>query len=225
MPRISTRTRLLTALTTALVTCGLVAAAAPAQALTWDHARTNSLHFTVAGKRYLLSEVAVGQKQTTEHIGQHTGTDWSHWRITIKDTHGHVLHRADRNLYKATAILTTFSVTGFRTAEAFKTAEHRALTITEAHAKTAFLRGLRRESIDADQESKIGQVINYLNTLPASASPDFNDVTVIHSNEYRGSVTVSGSDATHWSIIVRDAQDGIGSFYDNATGASTRFYL
>lgn len=225
MLRIPTRTRVVTLLTTALVTAGLVAAAAPAQALTWDHDRTDSLHFTVAGKHYLLSEVAIGQQQTTVHVGQHTGTVWSQWRVTIKDNRGHVLDRVDRHLYKETAILTAFSVGDFRTVKAFRAAEHRALTVTAAHAKAAYFKGLRLESVDADQESNIGQVIDYLDTLPAGAKPDFGDVAVIHSNEYRGSVTVSGSDAKHWSIIVRDTQDGVGSFYDSATGSGTRFSI
>jgi hypothetical protein len=225
MVRIPTRIRVMTLLTTALLTGGLVASAVPAQALTWDHDRTNSLHFTVAGKRYQLSEVAIGQQQTTVHVGQHTGTVWSHWRITIKDNHRHVLKRVDRHLYKETAIFAAFGVVGFRTVKAFRAAEHRALTITGARANTAYFKGLRLESIDADQETNVGQVIDYLDTLPAGAEPDFNAVTVIHSNEYRGSVTVSGSDAKHWSIIVRDAQDGVGSFYDSATGAGTRFSI
>lgn len=225
MLRTPTRIRLVTLLAAASAACGVLAAAAPAQALTWDHDRTSSLHFTVAGKRYLLSEVAIGHQRTTVHVGQHSGTVWTHWRITFTDDHGHVLERVDRHLYKETAIVAAFSGDGFRTVEAFTAAERRALTITATRAKKAYFRGLRLESIDADQESDIGQVVDYLGGLPAGEEPDFDAVTAIHSNEYQGSVTIAGSDATHWSVIVRDTQDGIGSFYDAATGSGTRFAI
>ena len=225
MPRTSTRTRLAVLLAAALATAGVLAAAVPAQAVTWDHERTGSLHFTVAGARYQLHETAIGQQQTTVHIGQHTGTVWSNWRITIRDDHGHLLTRVTRHLYKETALRTALSVDAFPTVKAFRAAEHRALTITTARAKATYFRELRSESIDADQETNVGQVLDYLQTLPADAKPDFDAVTAVHSPEYPGSVTISGTDRTHWSIIVRNTRDGIGSFYDAATGSSTRYYL
>jgi hypothetical protein len=224
MTRLSHRTRVLALLTAALVTGGLLASAAPAGAVTWDHDRSESSHFTVAGKRYTLSTTAIGQQLTTVHIGQSTGTVWSYWRITIKDDRGHVQHRVTRGLHKETAIVTALS-RDFRTEHAYEVAAHRALTISAARAKSAYFKGLRIESVDADQETNIGQIFNYLDTLPAGAKPDFDAVTVIHSNEYRGSVSVYGSDAKHWVVVVRDTQDGVGSFYDSATGTGTRFSI
>jgi hypothetical protein len=225
MPQIRTRTRVAALLTAALVTCGVLAVSSPAEARTWDHDRTDTVRFTVAGKPWTLREVAVGHEQQTIHVGQHSGTVWSRYRLTFKDDHGHVLDRVERHLYKQSAIAAAFSGRHFATVSAFRSAKHRALTITAARAKAQYLKGLRLESIDADVETNIGQVLDYLQTLPADAKPDFDAVVTIHSNEYRGSVTISGTDRKHWSVIVRDTQDGRGTFYDAATGSGSTYFL
>lgn len=218
MSWVSRRARVLPLLAAVLVTGGLLASAAPAQALTFDHDRSETWHFTVAGKRYTLNTTAIGQQQTTVQVGQHSGTVWFRWRITIKDEHGHVQHRVDRRLYKMEAIVGALSH-DYRTVRSYRAALHSALTISSERAKSEWFRDLRIESVNADLESNIGRVFDYLDSLPAGAKPDFNDVEVIHSKQYRGSVSVYGNDAKHWAVIIRDTQDHVHGFYDNATGA------
>jgi hypothetical protein len=215
-----------TALATAalLTTAAFAATAASANAVTFDNepVRTTA-HFTVAGHPYTLRDVSVGTATQTVHIGQHSGRYRSHYRLTLKDNTGHVLTKIDRGLYKQDYILTTFSDQTFPTKTAFLKAEHRALHVTSATAKKRWLKELRIQSVGADLESNIGVALDYLAHLPAGAAPNFNAIKSIHSDEYRGSVTISGTDASHWSVIVRDSQDGYGEFYDNLSSTETSF--
>ncbi|GAA4755191.1 hypothetical protein GCM10025783_30470 [Amnibacterium soli] len=218
----------LTALATAalLTTAAFAGAAAPANAVTFDNEPVRiTAHFTVAGHPYTLRDVSVGTATQTVRIGQHSGQYRSHYRLTLKDNTGHVLAKVNRGLYKQDYILTTFSDRTFPTKKAFARAEHRALHVTSATAKNHWLKELRIQSVGADLESNIGVTLDYLAQLPAGTAPNFNAVKSIHSNEYRGNVTISGTDTKHWSVIVRDTQDGYGEFYDNTTSNGTSFHF
>ena len=65
--------------------------------------------------------------------------------------------------------------------------------------------------------------MDHLEHLPADTAPDFNAVAPIQPREYRGNVTISGTDTTHWSVIVRDTQDGYGALFDDASSSETTF--
>jgi hypothetical protein len=217
-----------TALATAavLATAAFAGAAAPANAITFDNEPVRiTAHFTVAGHPYTLRDISIGSATQTVHIGAHSGQYRSHYRLTLKDNTGHVVAKVDRGLYKQDYILTTFADHTFPTRNAFTNAEHRALHASTTTAKNHWLKELRIQSVGADVESNIGVTLDYLDHLPAGTAPNFNAVKSIHSNEYRGSVTISGTDTEHWSVIVRDTQDGYGEFYDNTSSSGTSFHF
>jgi hypothetical protein len=219
------RARIITLATAALLTTAAFAgAAAPANAVTFDNEPVRfTAHFTVAGHPYTLRDVSVGSATQTVRIGQHSGQYRSHYRLTLKDDHGRVLAKVHRGLVTQDYILTTFADATFPTTEAFAKARHRALHVSATTARSHWLKELRIQSVSADVESNIGVTFDYLDHLPAGATPDFDAITPIRSDEYRGSVTISGTDTTHWSVIVRDTQDGYGEFSDHITGSGTSF--
>jgi hypothetical protein len=219
------RARLAALATAALLTgAAFLAAAAAAQAVTFDNEPVRlTAHFTVAGHPYTLRDVSLGTATQTVHIGTHSGQYRSRYRLTLKDGGGHVLARVERGLARQEYILSTFTDAAFPSVKAFARAEHRALHVSAGTARRHWLKELRIQSVGADVESSIDATIGYVEHLPAGTAPDFAAVKSVHSNEYRGDVTISGTDATHWSVIVRDAQDGYGEFYDDSTGTGTTF--
>lgn len=218
------RTRLIALLSAALVAGGVVAAAAPASAMTFDnHPIRDTVHFTVVGKHYTLYEASYGPATQTVHVGQASGKVWSHYRLTFRTNTGRALKKVERALYEDVYIVRSFEGRSFPTDRAFRAAERRALTVSAATAKAQYLKDLRIASVDADVETNTGRTLDYLKTLPAGTAPDFNAVRTVVSDEYPGSVTVSGADRTHWSVIVRDTRDGYGEFSDNLTGSGGSF--
>jgi hypothetical protein len=221
--RLRPRSTVLTA-AVLLTTIAFVGAAAPANAVTFDGQPVRiTAHFTVAGHPYTLRDVSVGTATQIVHIGQHSGRYPSRYRLVLKDSAGHVIAKVHRGLYQQSALLTTFSDATFPTVRSFAKAEHRALHLPTSTAKHRWLKDLRIQSVGADLESSIGVALDYLDRLPAGTAPDFDRVEPVHSNEYRGDVTVSGTDATHWSVIVRDEQDGYGEFFDDASHSESTF--
>lgn len=207
-----------------LTTAAFAGAAAPANAVTFDNEPVRlTAHFTVAGHPYTLRDVSVGSATQTVHIGQHSGEYRSQYRLTLKDDRGHVLARVHRGLITQDYVLTTFSDATFPSTEAFAEARHRALHVSATTARNHWLKELRIQSVSADVESNIGVTLDYLDHLPAGVAPDFDAITPVRSDEYRGSATISGTDATHWSVIVRDTQDGYGEFSDHITGSGSAF--
>ena len=218
------RLHLAAVISTVAVTASILLAAAPAQATTFDGEPTRvTTHFTVAGERYTLRDFSYGSATRTIHVGRTSGQVPVHYRLTILDSHGHVVARVHRGLEKQQLILERFQDAGFSSVAAFRAAKHRALTVSTKVADARWARSIRIESVSSDLEASIAATLDHLYALPAGAKPDFGAVHTVKSFEYPGTATVSGNDTTSWTVTVRDTRDGYGIVFDSATGGEATY--
>jgi hypothetical protein len=218
------RRRLAALVASLLVAASAVVGAAPAQAVVFDGEPVRvTARFTVAGADYTLTDRSYGDATRTVTVGGVSGTVPVHYRLTFKDERGRVLARVERGLEKASYLLERFTDRSFATKRAFRAAQHRALTVSARTADAHYAKGIRILSLQSDLEATIAATFDHLDGLPAGSKPDFSAVTTVKSPQYPGTATVSGNDATYWTVTIRDTRDGIGMVYDHATGAETSF--